>query len=528
MPMRSTSSITIRIRCKCALLLAVVMMLSLASPAMASYLQEDALHLGVISVGSERVNPLEPVEREFMSLTDLLYEGLMYIDDDYKPQPALAERYQVSENGKTWYFYLREGITFHDGTPLTAHDVVATAEEILRLAEEGKGRYSTLKYFIDSIQASDNLTVVIKTVNRPAYSFLYAMNFPILKASEVQADNPVGTGAYYLDIFVPRDYMLLSAYTGWWKSQPDIRQIMVTFHSTNRELISSYEYSRVDAVLTRAITAAQYRSGVTSYNVGYRTTQLETLMMNNRSVELEDVRVRQAIRYMINMDDLVENVYYDMVTRTDTPLIPGTWTYLSGADHLQEYNKQKAIELLDASGWVDGDDEDLVREKVIDGKKRNLHLRFYVYEEQENSVRVEIADRIAERLLEVGVECNVETLTFADAKARLKAGNFDLAIAAFNMDTAPDPGFMLISGNTANYMRYNSSKMDELFKKLRKSLDFNAYSQTLQEIQQLFWEDCPFVCLYYRNGSILTRKMFTDARDVREPEVLRGIESFQR
>ena len=526
--MRSTSSTTIRTRCKRALFFALIMLASLISPAFASYLQDDALHLGVISVASNAVNPLQPEEREFMSLTDLMYEGLMYIDDDYQPQPCLAERYQVSENGKTWYFYLRDGITFHDGTPLTAHDVVATAEEILRLAEEGKGRYSTLKYFIDSIQASDNLTVVIKTVNRPAYSFLYAMNFPVLKASEVQAENPVGTGAYYLDIFVPQDYMLLSSYTGWWQNTPDYEQIMVTFHSTNRELISSYEYSRVDAVLTRAITAAQYRSGVTSYNIDYRTTQLETLMMNNSAVELEDVRVRQAIRYMLNMDDLVDNVYYGMVTRTDTPLIPGTWTYLEDADDLQEYNKQKAIELLDASGWIDGDDDNTVREKVIDGKTRNLHLRFYVYEEQENSVRVEIADRIAEKLLEVGIECNVETLSFSDVKARLKAGNFDLALAAFNMDTAPDPGFMLISGNTANYMRYNSTQMDNLFKTLRKSLDYNTYKQTLQQIQQLYWEDCPFICLYYRNGAILTRRMFTDARDVREPEVLRGIESFQK
>jgi len=528
MPMRSTSSISIRTRCNRALFCALILLLSMASPAMASYLKDDALHLGVISVATQKVNPLDPVEREFMSLTDLMYEGLMYIDDDYRPQPCLAEKYQVSENGKTWYFYLREDVTFHDGTALTAYDVAATAEEILRLAEEGKGRYSTLRYFVSSIQASDKLTVVVQTTNRPTYAFLYAMNFPVLKASEVQADNPVGTGAYYLDIFVPTDYMLLSSYIGWWQNTPDYSQIMVTFHETNRELISSYEYSRVDAVLTRAITAAQYRSGITSYNISYRTTQLETLMMNNNAVELEDVRVRQAIRYMINMDDLVDNVYYDMVTRTDTPLIPGTWTYHDDADGLHEHNKQKAIELLDASGWIDSDDEGTVREKVIDGKVRNLHLRFYVYEEQENSVRVEVADRIAEMLLEVGIECKVETLSFSDVKARMKAGNFDLALAAFNMDTAPDPGFMLISGNTANYMRYNSSKMDALFKTLRASLDSHQYEQTLQEIQQLYWEDCPFICLYYRNGSILTRKMFTDARDVREPEILRGIESFKK
>jgi len=508
----------------------MLLLFSCASPALASYLKESALHLGIISVGSTVVNPLDPIEREFMSLTDLVYEGLMYIDDDYKPQPCLAESYQVSTNGETWYFYLRDGVTFHDGSKLTAHDVVATAQEILRRAEEGSGRYSTLKFFINSIEATNNLTVVIKTKNRPNYAFLYAMNFPVLKASEVQAERPVGTGAYYVDVFVPEDYMLLSSYPGWWQNTPDYEQIMVTFHSTNRELISSYEYSRVDAVLTRAITAAQYRSGVTSFNISYRTTQLETLMMNNNSRELEDVRVRQAIRYMINMETMVDNVYYGMVTRTDTPLIPGSWTYLNDADGLHEYNKQKAIELLDASGWIDGEDEDTVREKVIDGKKANLHLRFYVYEEQENSVRVEVANRIAEALLEVGVECNVETLTFTDAKARLKAGNFDLCMAAFNMDTAPDPGFLLISGNTGNFMRYNSKEMDKLFTKLRSNscISQEAYSQTLQEIQTLFWQDCPFVCLYYRNGSILTRKMFTDARDVREPQVLRGVESFRQ
>ena len=307
--------------------------------------------------------------------------------------------------------------------------------------------------------------------------------------------------------------------------------MLINFFATNRELISAYEYSNVDAVLTRAITAAQYRSGVSAYNIDYRTTQLETLMMNNNAPELADVQVRQAIRYMIDMNDIVKNVYYGMVTRTDTPLIPGTWTYWDG-DYQQEYNKQKAMELLDAAGWdhytlSDGGNE--VRTKLINGKQANLHLRFYVYEEQDNSVRVEVANRIADRLLEVGVECKVDTLTYKEAAEKLKAGSYDLCLAAFNVDFTPDPGYLLISGNTANYTRYKSAEMDDLIqKKLRAALEPAAYDQALQEIQRLFWQDCPFVCLYYRNGAILTRRMFTDARDVREPEVLRGIEYFRK
>lgn len=526
-PFISSISIPTRLKRLAACLLASALLLSGAA---AEMMTDTGVHMGVISVSSTQVNPLTPVEREFMSVTSLMYEGLMRLDDDYQPQPCLAERYSTSTDGKTWFFYLRDGVSFHDGTALTAYDVAATASEILRLAEEGQGRYQTLKYFVASIEASDSRTVVVRT-NRANYGFLFAMTFPVLKASEVQSPNPVGTGAYFLDMFEPGVYMLLSAYTGWWQNLPENRQVLVNFFTTNRELISAYEYSNVDAILTRAITAAQYRSGVSSYNIDYRTTQLETLLMNNHAPELADVQVRQAIRYMIDMDDIVNNVYYGMVTRTDTPLIPGTWTYWNG-EHHQEYNKQRAMELLDAAGWdrfTISDAGNEVRIRITDGKQANLHLRFYVYEEQDNSVRVEVANRIADRLLEVGIECSVNTITYKEAAEKLKAGSYDLCLAAYNIDFTPDPGYLLISGNTGNYMRYKSGEMDALIQtRLRGAMDYAEYRQALMEIQNQFWQDCPLVCLYYRNGAILTRRMFTDARDVREPEVLRGIETFRK
>ena len=102
--------------------------------------------------------------------------------------------------------------------------------------------------------------------------------------------------------------------------------------------------------------------------------------------------------------------------------------------------------------------------------------------------------------------------------------DFDMCIAAFQMDVVPDPGFMLMSGNTGNYCGYKSSAMDSLFKKLRTERDFSGYQQTLWQIQDLFAEDCPFICMWYRAGALLTRKVFTTVRDVREPEILRGIE----
>lgn len=507
----------------CLILLFPCSGLSTASP-------DDSLLLGIVSVTTQRLNPLAQTEREFGSLASLMYEGLVQLDDNYTPKPCLAEKWEMGPGGTTWYFTLRDGVTFHDGTPMTAQDVVASAQEIIRMANDetlpNKGTYASLKFFIRDIKANDNLTVVITTA-RSNHSFLYAMTFPVLPAAQVTADNPPGTGPYAMEAFVPKDYMLLSGYAGWWNGTPSVSEIMTIFHVTNRELISSYEYNRVDAILTRSLTAAQYRSGLNSFNLSYRTKQLETLLMNNRSVELQDIHVRKAIRHAINLNAIISTTYMDMASRADTLMPVGSWMYSDSAGR-QEYNIAKANALLDEAGWIDSDDEDNIRETVIDGKPRNLVLRFLVYEEQDNSVRISTAHQIAAMLAEVGIHANVTTLSFAETRERLKAGSFDLCLAAFNMDTAPDPGFLLMTGNTGNYCRYQSQAMDKLFENLRSAQTRETYQNVLWQIQAQFFEDCPFISLYYRKGAALTRKMFTNARDMREPEVLRGIAEVYR
>ena len=129
-------------------------------------------------------------------------------------------------------------------------------------------------------------------------------------------------------------------------------------------------------------------------------------------------------------------------------------------------------------------------------------------------------------LEQVGFEIKLEVLPFNLVKERLQARNFDLCLAAYQMDTVPDPGFLLMSNNTGNYVSYKSSAMDKLFNQLRTTMDFSEYQSLLHQIQTKFGEDCPFICLYYRSGALLTRKVFTNAYDIREPEILRGIESI--
>lgn len=490
-----------------------------AAPARA---MDQELSLAMISAKTQKLNPLVAEEREFQSLTALIYEGLYSLDDNMEPQLNLAEKCDIQ--GNTWIITMRKDIFFHNGAPVTAYDVEATINEILRLAEMKLGQYSQLKYIIKSVSVNDAASLVL-TMNRTYYGNYFALTFPVLPADQVQADNPYGSGPYKVDAFLPANYLHLSANEAWRNGAPYVKHINVSLLAENRLLLDAYEFNRVDAAITRSASAGQYRTGVTNLNIPYRTNQLEVLLMNNhRSFITSDERIRKAIRYAIDVDAICASVYSGTATRTDTPMPYGTWMYSANEAHY-EYNPEKAKALLKECGWehLDGD---TTLDKFENNEKTSLSLSLLVYEEQDNNVRAPAAYLIESMLESVGFSVNVSTVTFARASEKLRASSFDLCLAAFQMDVVPDPGFLLMSNNTGNYGLYKSADMDNLFKKLRTTMDKGAYQSLLAQIQEQFGKDCPFLCLYYRSGAVLTRKVFTNAYDIREPEILRGIEAI--
>ena len=491
---------------------------------------EDDLIVGIQSTKTTAIRPLEPLERDFMSIYDLMYDGLMVINDDYLPECALAESYSDSNNGKTWTFKLRDNLYFSDGSQVTANDVVATANWILNKANSedstDKGYYMNLKYFIDSISARDDKTVIVKA-ERAYWGILYAMTFPILPAWALEMDNPPGTGAYMVESFTPGNTLQLTVNPHWWQTPPQVKSILFVMHQLPADVIESYEYARVDAAFTRQIASAQYKSGTSSLALDYRTNQLECLLMNHSATPLDSQNVREAIRYLINVDYIAQQIYNGMVERTNTPFVAGTWMY---NDNIASYFKQdadKALALLDEDGWSDTNDDGILDKPNDKGNSVMLELDLYVYEEPDNDVRLETANYIKDTLESYGFSINIVTVSYASAAQKLSAGAFELCLASYAMDVCPDAGFMLISGNTGNYCRYRSTAMKELCNELRTQMTQSDYQYTLYKIQEQFAKDCPFICFFYRSGTVLTRKMYTTVRDVRELELLRGIESFR-
>ncbi|MBR5960671.1 MAG: ABC transporter substrate-binding protein [Clostridia bacterium] len=486
--------------------------------------------IGIQSTKTLSIRPFEAVERDMLSVYNAVYESLVFIDDDYMPQGLLAESWEQSNNGKVWTFTLRNDIRFSDGTPITAYDVVSSAQYILDKANDENiadhGFYYNLGYFVKSISAKDDKTVIVKA-KRPYWGILYEMTFPVVPADQVNQDQPIGSGPYVISSFDPGSYLMLETNKNWWKAQsPQVEEIRFSFSDTPRIVIENYEYGRVQAVFTRSIASTQYKTGMHSVTMSYRTNQLDCLFMNNTVSELTP-EVRKAIRYVIDKQKIIDSVYSGLAKYTNFPFYPGTWMYNESLDPSYSVNLDEARRLLAEAGWEDSDENGILDRTDAEGKVTNLHLRFYVYEEPDNDVRVEAANMIADQLAQVGISTKVEAMTMANAKEKLRAGSFDLVLGSFAMDVCPDPGFILIRGNTGNYCRYKSSRMTELCEQLRKEYSYQGYRQRLMEIQSLFTDDCPFICLYYRMGNVLSRYMYTTCRDVREYELLRGIESYE-
>ena len=515
-------------------LLAVAMLLLtlVCSSALAAV---DSLTCAIVATNGLELRPLQLNQRDAVSVLDMVYESLFALDDNYAPQPELAYSYSFISDGRRLEVKLREGVTFHNGQPLTAHDVVATLDYMYELTGfdkdlntevplDERGLYYSTFYSIRSWEATDDLTLLFN-LRRTSYGSLYALTFPILPASEVRNAMPSGTGPYKYDGYEPGSAIWLVANTGWWQRVPQVRNIRASIYSDAERALTAFDQQDVDIAMTRSINASRYSGSLTSFSLTARTRQLEVLLINRayslfKSDNNGENLVRKAISYAINRSELISSIYQGMATVAYTPIPAGTW--LSNESTINDiYDPLMAASLLDTAGWKLADDG-----KRYKGKEKMDRLRILVYDEPGSTVRTNAANKIVEQLAAVGIDAYVATWSRGAVQEKLISGDYSMALCAFNFDVNPDPGFTLTSTASCNYTRYRSDDMNDLLAQMRKSVNMYEYQYTMQLIQDQFEQDKPYLPLYWRSGALLSRSAFTSARDIRELELLRGIESF--
>ena len=430
-------------------------------------------------------------------------ETLVGANEDFSLKPELATSWeQLDEN--TWEFKLRNNVTFHDGSKMTAKEVKFTLEKVI---SENSKVASMLK--IDSIEVVDDYTLKIKTkeINPILPGVLHYPDTAIISPSSYNEKGefvkPVGTGPYKFESFDEQTRILTVVKNeNWWGGKVGLDKLILKGIPDPNTRAMAIENGEIDFTVDVPYSETDRVDAIDGINVEkYKTPRVYKLDLNLKHEPLEDVKVRQAISYAINRSDIAENVLYNVGEAATGPFLPTmVWANKSLKPYSQ--NLEKANELLTAAGWVDTDG-DGIRDK--DGKPLKLNLMTYAA----RPGLPPMAEAMAAQLREAGIGIETEVMEMGSIDDRREKGNWDLYLAAYNIAMVPDPEYILtnwyMTNGTNNTPGYSNPKVDSLITEARKITDPNERYKKFNEVEAIVYDEQPMIIVAYYGCAIVKK-----------------------
>ncbi|AEI38941.1 ABC transporter substrate-binding protein [Paenibacillus mucilaginosus] len=452
------------------------------------------------------------------NVTSVMFSPLVNIDENGKPVPDLAEKWEISPDGLVYTYYLRPNLKFSDGSPLTAEDVAFTLTLLHDKAYDGetdltethiKGgqAYKEGKAdAIEGIQVIDPLTIRITTEKVNARSLLLLGGQPLSKAyygknyAPGQLDylkslhaKPLATGPYKYDQYIPGQEVRFTANEHYYGGKPKVEHFIykttegdaTQFFQTGETDYSSFTANPDNLDLLKQL-------GYANINI-YTSTAYSYIKFNHSKAPFKDKRVRQAFVYGLDRAKIVQAAYQGYAQIANVPVSPVSWAYTEEGINPYPYDPEKAKKLLDEAGWKPGADG--VREK--DGQK--LIVRYFTTKGAVSDILIPIAK---ENYKALGIQLESELMDYNALLARTTKGDHDLA--SFSTTLLPDPsdGVNQFSskagGSFTGTNGYSNPKVDELIEKGTATLDLAARKAAYAELYKEIAEDPPFIFLAYR------------------------------
>ncbi|MCW3478362.1 ABC transporter substrate-binding protein [Neisseriaceae bacterium JH1-16] len=450
------------------------------------------------------------------NVTDVIFVRLVNLDKQGRPVPELAESWQVSKDGLAYTLKLRKGLTYSDGSPLTAQDVAFTltvlhdpsydGETDIGLAHiKGGADYKAGKAAsIAGLKVIDAQTIQI-TTTEPGATTLRLIGGPVLskayygqgyqrgKLDGVRAlgGKPLGAGPFVYDKYVPGQEVRFHANARYFRGKPAVGNFIyrITSDATKLQLLQTGE-TDYDGFAVNPDNIEQLKSlGFANINL-YNSSDYSLIEFNHRKPYLKDLKVRQALIYGLDRQKLVDVVYQGYGSVATVPVTPISWAYTTSGINPYKFDPAKARALLDADGWKPGSDGI----RVKNGQR--LSLTLLATKSLFNDALIPIAK---ESYKAIGVELKPEVSDFNSLIGKQKAGNYDLATyRTSNLDDPHQGVEEFTSTQSRIKSAYNNPQLDKLVAAANSTLDLNVRKQRYQQLYQQFANDPPVILLAYR------------------------------
>ena len=430
----------------------------------------------------------QAAERQASSTAWQLYDSLVWLNNDGDIEPALAERWDISDDGREYTFYLREGVTFHNGEPFNADAVVFSWER----AKDAGFEYSDQLLEADSVVKVDDYTVKITTPEPNALFFntlhdIWAMVPPGYFAEVGQEGfdaHPIGTGPYKFVEWVKGDHITFEANLDYWRGAPKIQTVIFRPIPESATRVAAIQTGEVDIVTRLSAEEAQSLMGAPNVTIiKYPVTRIYYVAFNNLTTGVgqptEDPLVRQAMNYAVDVDAIVDALFDGFAKPATGYVATGELGY--GAVEGFTYDPAKAVDLLTEAGYPDGFEMDMA-----------CPAGAYSHFE-------EVCEAIVGYLGEVGIEVNLELMEsgqYWDLEANKELpplfGDSWSAQAgeAFRRMTGA------LMGNDAAYSSWYDEKIVDMLNEIKATVDREARTKLYEDLQVYMFENPPFIYLY--------------------------------
>lgn len=418
-----------------------------------------------------------------------LYEGLVKPTSDSGFIPAVASDYTISDDAKTYTFTLRDGITFHDGTPVTIEDVKYSIDRYAEI----QGESSAFSSLVDSVEVQDDKTLVVNL--KESYSeFLPMMTIAIIpQSNEDPAGNPIGTGPFKYVSYTPGQNLELEKYDGYWQEGvPSLDSVEFKFIADVDTAFVELQAGTID--ILKYLTAAQAETlGDEDYNIVQGSMNLVHAMYLNSAYEpLSKTEVRQALCYAVDRDAINNFIFGGKSHIIGSHMIPAMSKYYEPeAETVYSYDPEKAKELLADAGYADGFDLEITVPSSY-------------------SQHVDSAQIIADELSQVGVNVTLNQVEWSTwLQDVYKGGNFQATVIGFDGTLAPSDWLKkYVTDDAKNFMHYSNTEYDDVFNTAYTTVDDDVKVENYKKAQMILAEDAAAVYIEDPANLVAVSKKF--------------------
>jgi peptide/nickel transport system substrate-binding protein len=414
-----------------------------------------------------------------------VFDTLVEPDANLEMRPALAESWDVSPDQLVWTFHLRKGVSFHDGSPFTAGDVVYSYRRIIDEKLTNADKFSA----VTDVSAPNPSTVVI-SVKQPTPNLLTNIGgfkgMAIVSRRNVEsgqiATHPVGTGPFAFVGQKSGDSITLKANPSYWGGAPKISGVTFRFISEPSTALSALQAGEVDwtdSVPPQRV--AQLREDDSIKLAVTPSNDYWYLALNEARKPWSNVRVRQAIAYAIDRDAIVKATSYGTAAANQLAIPKGNPWYTDY--HRYDYDIDRAKALLTDAGVTEADLDMLVTSE---------------YPETVTAAQV-IADNVAP----LGITVHIRTVDFATWLDEQNNGHFDMLMMGWLGNIDPDDFYYAQhhTDGTSNAQKYSNPEVDRLLDAGRVETNRKARTDLYAKAATIIADQVSYLYLY--NPSVI-------------------------